>query len=296
MDCARVLCALAAIALSGCAQHARLQVFRPADHDLVGIERIAILDFEGPQPHAQAARDAVVAEFKENRSYTLVEPAVFQEADLQAADALKREQGNRAATLAAARRAGIDAVLEVRLASAALPDSQAGPWAADLIDARSGEVLAGTKVPVDSAAEGSTREQLAAKLVTQLAPHYEEIEVELARQRWGEGRARVAAGNALARQGEWIAAAEEWEQARRANPANHAALHNLALLAEARQDYRLAFKLLDQAMAEFPARLYHQTRRSMEERQTRYLAAVKQVDAIRDAARGEADIAEAAAQ
>lgn len=294
MDCARVLCGLAAIALSGCAQHARLQVFRPADHDLVGIERIAILDFEGPQPHAQLARDAVVAEFKENRSYTLVEPAVFQKAVFQGAE-VERGQGNRAATLAAARRAGIDAVLEVQLTSAALPDSPAGPWTADLIDARSGAVLAGTQLRVASAVEGSTQEQLAASLVTQLAPHYEEIEVELARQRWGEGRARVAAGNALARQGEWITAAEEWEQARRANPANHAALHNLALVAEARQDYRLAFKLLDQAMAEFPARLYHQTRRAMEERQTTFLAAVKQVEAIRDAARGEAGIAEAAA-
>ena len=93
-----------------------------------------------------------------------------------------------------------------------------------------------------------------------------------------------AAGNALARQGDWRVAEEKWKAAKDANPGNHAALHNLALAAETRQNYREAFTLLDQALDQLPLKLYHQTRRAMEKRQTTFLAAAKQVEAIRAAA------------
>jgi tetratricopeptide (TPR) repeat protein len=283
---------LVALAAGGCAPHkATLQVFRPAQQDLAGVERVAVLDFHAPAGGAEEARQAIVSRFAENRSYTLVEPAV-----LAAMAPITSPDGktDRQAALDAARRAGVDALLEGKVGwhKAMTAGSQpSSSLKAELIDVRSGEVIAaetisrnGSQAGLDyDAALALWSDEVAQDLVVRLAPHYEEIEVRLARQRWGEGRAPVAAGNTLARQGEWIAAAEEWEQARRANPGNHAALHNLALIAEARQDYRLAFKLLDQALAQFPAKLYHQTRKEMEARQTTFLRALEQIEAIRAA-------------
>jgi len=265
----RGLALLVLMAASGCAPVARLQAFRPAAHDLVGVERIAILEFDSPDARG-SVRQAVSESFAENRSYTLVEPAV-----LESVHPITSAGGrtDRAAALDAARQTGVDAVLT----------GESGPGGllrAELIDARSGEILAAPTVGAEP--DG---------LVVKLAPHYEPVKVSLARQWWGEGKANVTAGNALARQGDWMAAAEKWEDARNANSANHAALHNLALAAEARQDYREAFKMLDQALAQLPLKLYHQTRKSMEERQTTFLAAAKQVDAIRAAAMAHAPAA-----
>jgi tetratricopeptide (TPR) repeat protein len=274
MSCARIVCLLSLLSTAGCAPVARLQVFRPAAHDLVGVERIAILDFDALATSVGEVRQSVAESFIENRSYTVVEPAV-----LESVHAIKSPDGHtdRAAALDAARQVGVDALL-------AGEGAAAGSIRAELIDVRSGEVLAAPTVS-----------QAPAELVARLAPHYDPLEVTLARQWWGEGKANLSAGNALARQGDWVAAAEKWEEAKEASPANHAALHNLALAAEARQDYRTAFKLLDQALEQLPLKLYHQTRKAMEARQTTFLAAAKQVEAIRAAALARAAQTDAAA-
>lgn len=262
MACARNFTLLAVAALSGCAPTARLQVFRPAVHDLAGVERIAILDGNPALADAGQVRQAVAESFAENRSYTLVEPAV-----LETVHPIRSPDGrtDRQAALDAARQVGVDALLACEF----LPG---GAVQAELLDTDSAAVLAASRAPS------------AQELVSKLAPHYEPVEITLARQWWGEGKVAVAAGNALARQGDWQAAAEKWEDARKANPGNHAALHNLALAAEGRRDYRTAFQLLDRALDQYPARLYHQTRKGMESRQTTFLLAAKQVDAIRAAA------------
>lgn len=262
MFCARMIPMLAIMAVSGCAPVARMQVFRPATHDLAGVERIAVLDSDPADAAAGDVRRAVAESLVENRSYTLVEPAV-----LETIHPIKDAAGkiDRAAALDAARRSRVDALL-------ACEPAPGGMLRAELIDADSADVLAAP----------TARD--AHELTAKIAPHYEPVEVTLARQWWGEGKSSVAAGNALARQGDWTAAAEKWQQAKDANPANHAALHNLALAAEARQNYREAFTLLDQALEQFPLKLYHQTRKAMEQRQTTFLAAAKQVEAIRAAA------------
>ena len=261
MFCARTILVLVITALCGCAPVARMQVFRPAAHDLTGIERVAILS-DGTSASDSDVRRAVAESLVENRSYTLVEPAVLESVH-PITDASGRT--DRAAAQDAARQAGVDALL-------VCADAPAGGLRAELIDAASAEILA-------APAAKNSRE-----LADTIAPHYVPVEVVLARQWWEEGKANVAAGNVLARQGDWAAAEEKWQAAKEANPGNHAALHNLALAAEARQNYREAFSFLDQALDQFPLKLYHQTRKGMEERQTTFLAAAKQVEAIRAAA------------
>jgi tetratricopeptide (TPR) repeat protein len=269
-----------------------MQVFRPAAHDLTGVERIAVLDFDAPLGGGQETREAVVSRLAENRSYTLVEPAV-----LEAAHSIRSPDGRieRTAAIAAARQIGVDAILEAEVAWYPAIKAGTGLRSAlktELTLVSTGEAIATANVSSDAAEAGETypdaaarwADEVAADLVAQLAPHYIPVEVTLARQWWGEGKANVAAGNALARQGDWKGAEEKWEAAKNANPANHAALHNLALAAEARQNYREAFVLLDQALDQLPLKLYHQTRKGMEQRQTTFVAAAKQVDAIRAAA------------
>jgi tetratricopeptide (TPR) repeat protein len=289
MGRARLLWLLLAAALGGCAPRAQMLVFRPAGEDLAGFERLTILEFEGPEPQASAARQAVVAVFAENRSYTLVEPWVLARHLPVAAASAEFDQ---AGAILATQHAGVDAILRCQVVSENPSGRSSGArfeLAATLADARTGQILAsrqirGTGVPREGASAEAAAQACAAELVALLAPHDEPVEVVLARQWWGQGRRRVAAGNVLARQGDWEGAAAEWEEARRADPGNHAALHNLALAAEQRQDYREAFKLLDRALAQFPAKLYHRTRREMEERQTKFLAACRQVENIRAAA------------
>jgi tetratricopeptide (TPR) repeat protein len=120
-------------------------------------------------------------------------------------------------------------------------------------------------------------------VVALIAPHYTPAEVKLARQFYGAGMADLRRGNALAKQGDWAGATIAWEAARQANPGNHAALHNLALAAEARQDFPTALKSLDKALATYPAGLYHETQKRLKSEQTLYLAAARQVDARRTA-------------
>lgn len=261
MLCARIMVVVILAAVCGCAPMARMQVFRPATHDLAGIERVAILSDEASAADSDV-RQAVAESLVENRSYTLVEPAVLESVH-PITDASGRT--DRAAAQDAARQAGVDALL-------VCADAPVGGVRAELIDAGSAEILA-------AATAKSSRE-----LADSIAPHYVPVEVTLARQWWGEGKASVAAGNTLARQGDWKAAEEKWQAAKEANLGNHAALHNLALAAEARQNYREAFTLLDQALEQLPLKLYHQTRKAMEERQTTFLAAARQVEAIRAAA------------
>lgn len=120
-------------------------------------------------------------------------------------------------------------------------------------------------------------------VVELIAPHYIPAEVKLARQFYGSGREDLRKGNDLARQGDWQAAAAAWEEARKANPGNHAALHNLALAAEARQDFPRALELANKALKTYPASLYHETQKRLKNEQTLYLAAARQVDAKRSA-------------
>ena len=89
-----------ALAFSGCAPKAQLMVWRPAELNINGLERLAILDFEGEQQSGKIARSALQAQLFDNKYYTLVD-----QAELARVRPVIREDGtpDSAAAIEAAR-------------------------------------------------------------------------------------------------------------------------------------------------------------------------------------------------
>ncbi len=68
-----LLSLLALVAAGGCVSTATVRAWQPAEADIVGIRRLAVLDFRGPSNHGQIARSAVVAQLAGNGFYELVD-------------------------------------------------------------------------------------------------------------------------------------------------------------------------------------------------------------------------------
>lgn len=98
----------------GCAPRAKLLVLRPAQLDVAGIGRIAVVDFQGQQGVGPAARSVLLAQLAENRHYTLVDQAEL--ARIQPA-AFSQHTTDEGAAIEAARQAGVDAVLTGQVVS-----------------------------------------------------------------------------------------------------------------------------------------------------------------------------------
>ena len=116
-----ILFAFTALLLSGCAPHAKLLVWRPAAEEIQGVNKLVILDLDGEEPYGRIARGALEAQFAENRHYTLVDPAV-----LGPARSIKNGEGTTdvSAALAAAKSAGVDAILTGQVVSYKVDDAE----------------------------------------------------------------------------------------------------------------------------------------------------------------------------
>ena len=246
---------------AGCAPTAQLTTTRRAELPLDNIRRLAIVDRSADPALGQVARAALNAELQTNRLFAVVEPAALSQVALASY---------------APSSPGIDAILSIQ----ALTDqSDAESWLPKraqmslkyvLTDAATGNVLAAPDEKVNQLTGRPAErpaEQVQAELVRRcardvaqaIAPLQVAERVTLARQFWGNGQSSIARGNKLAAAGDWDAASDAWQQALRYNPRSHAALHNLAVAAEARGDYSAARESVDRALDLFAARLYHET-------------------------------------
>jgi len=98
-----------AVTAAGCTQNVTLGVWRPAEFDVSGIHRLAVLDFEGPDDTGKTASAALVSQLWENGHYELV-----NQSQLGQAASVASPQGDPPdvqAALEAARAMGVDAVL-----------------------------------------------------------------------------------------------------------------------------------------------------------------------------------------
>lgn len=105
------LLAAMAVGVAGCAQTASLEVWRPAQIDLPGIERIAVLDFQGLENTGQIARSAVSAEMFDNGFYQMVDPAELTGYVARASATDPPTEATIQAAVEAARTMGVDALL-----------------------------------------------------------------------------------------------------------------------------------------------------------------------------------------
>lgn len=104
----------------GCAPKAKLMVWRPAELDVSGIGRIAVVDFQGEGESGAIARSALLAQLAENRHYTLVDQTEL--ARVQPA-AFQQGLPSEAAAIEAARYAGVDAILTGQVVSYSAEDN-----------------------------------------------------------------------------------------------------------------------------------------------------------------------------
>ena len=58
---------------SGCVSTTSVQVWEPAQADVSGIRRVAVLEFRGPENQGQIARSTIIAELAENGFYEMVD-------------------------------------------------------------------------------------------------------------------------------------------------------------------------------------------------------------------------------
>ena len=109
-----ILISAIALCAAGCAPRARFMAMRPAELDIGGIGRLAVVDFQGQGDAGAIARSVVLAQLAENRHYTLIDQAEL--ARVQPA-AFTQGIPGEAAAVEAARQAGIDAVLTGQVVS-----------------------------------------------------------------------------------------------------------------------------------------------------------------------------------
>jgi tetratricopeptide (TPR) repeat protein len=267
---ARAGCLLTAIAVTttwGCATTAELPLWRPAEANVVSVRQLAVFPFGGPDNVGPAAREACLTRLSEHGYYQLVDFDEVQRlwpAPLVAADG----RVDRVAAVEAARRRQLDAIVlgQVRyerdkghsLGSTELvlgnPTVRADV-AYELIDVRTGETLAageaGSQYTGDLTNDRNTptskstvRERLArqsgAQVGDRITPHAATIHVPLADAGTSRGAWAVRRGNKLAAEGRWSEAEQEWQAALAANPQCHAAIYNLGVAHESRQEYQQA--------------------------------------------------------
>ncbi|WP_437194177.1 tetratricopeptide repeat protein [Planctomicrobium sp. SH527] len=132
-----------------------------------------------------------------------------------------------------------------------------------LVDVDSGEVRAsrevshqfegiierGTQIPSQSEVLEQLTQKCLTEIVSILAPHEATSEIQLAYpDLLTRGRRETREGVSLVQAGNWDGAERRWLAALEKHPDNHAALFNLAIVADHRRDYDRAEELAMQAM------------------------------------------------
>lgn len=282
------LLSVLALVAGGCAPQARVMVLRPAQIDIAGIGRLAVVDFVGQGETGRQARAAIAARLAESRHYALVDQAELSRVQPAAFAGPQPDDGG---VIQAARQAEVDGVLTGQVVAynagqdSTLTNPPTVTLAVKLLDVRTGEVrdarqitrtYRGREVPDRQATLQDLMNGCAAETAALITPHFDAVEVDLARQYWGNGLTAVRRGNALARDGQWDQAAVAWQAALDDNPQNHAALHNLAIAAFARGDHAQAMAQLDKAIGIFADATYQANRKLLAAQQRLAQAALAQ--------------------
>ncbi|MEN6493703.1 MAG: CsgG/HfaB family protein [Thermoguttaceae bacterium] len=95
---------------SGCAQTAKFQVWQPAEFDVAGIRRLAVLEFRGQDNAGQRARSELVARLWDSGFYALADPTELN-AIVQTSGYQVEGKPDLGAAIAAGRQLGVDAIL-----------------------------------------------------------------------------------------------------------------------------------------------------------------------------------------
>ena len=242
--------------------------YRPPVIQPVSGKSIAVSNITGPAsiagPFQQAFFDKVPRDAEDDIR-------LLSEADLQRYSTIRlasmggEHQTSDMALLHAARLQKIDfllsgEILERRGAQANQSETLSVSWR--LLDVAENRLLGGTPVTVNDEviaerysqwANRPDRQQVLVDVAVAeswrlLTPHVAQVTATLVRPRFSRGSRSIRAGIAYADAGNWHAAEQIWNEVVQRYPKHHAALHNLALAAAARQDFDAAKSLAQQAL------------------------------------------------
>jgi tetratricopeptide (TPR) repeat protein len=269
---------------TGCSSTASFRQLRPARVD-PSFHRLAVVNVPGQRESAAEAGAVVWGRLQESGRYQLVSLEQLQQAGR--APILHQDRTlNSAALLEAAGRAGVDGILTTQVRFVEADGSLYGTKSFrigdprivaelkyELIDARSGTVIARSRVQSDSYIVESdmggvfgsedrvmseAARQIGQRAAEELLPHEAVVEVELAYQMVGSGAGDVRSGIAAAEDGDWQLARRHFSAAVEADANNHAAHYNLGVACEATGDLRLARRAYESALSLQPEDDYRQ--------------------------------------
>lgn len=303
---------------SGCTHSLVIDRWQPGEINLVGLNRMAVLNFDGPQ--GTAVSSALAAKLWEAQFFRLV--------------SLPQQPGQPLQILfAEAQRNGIDAVLQGSVTSYEVRDTTGQSTRLDfvqeqvddrrrqnrgkglgigleqnlivnreatvafhfqLVDVTTGEVRAARSVSRSFSGTSingdppllpphevlqQLLDECTTEVVTMLAPHSVLTEVELVEGSWWtEGNSLVQEGIKLAKQNRWDEAEAAWQAALEKNPGNHYAMHNLGIAMERRYFYPQAEDWHNRAYRRSPRVNYAKAIDRVQENRATYMATLQQRD------------------
>ncbi len=142
-----------------------------------------------------------------------------------------------------------------------------------LIDVKRGVPLSGQPVVTwrePGATESATITAAARSAWELLSPHVISDQAQLTSPRLALGATAIRRGNRVAASGDWQQAERVWQAVLDRHPTNHAAMHNLAVAAVARQDFSAAQTHISAALGRHSSPLYRATAVWIEQRQRDY--------------------------
>jgi len=284
--------------VTGCATTATMTQLQPASADVSGVRRLAVLYCEGPEDSGPLAHETMVSTLADSGYFWLVNPAEmdrFAPAPLYDSDG----KANTIAAIEAAGRMRLDAILIPRvryrdeggfdMGGSVIQIGDPTVTATvdyELIAIRTGHTLAKGRTTAsykgeltDDRTGPTSRTRVLAKLARDAAveaarkitPHQRQLDVQLAGATFGKGAGAIRQGNELARQGDWAKAMERWQAALAENPESDAAMYNLGVACEAKNDFGRAYRMYSAAAERSDKDLYQQAlarvERSGQERQ-----------------------------
>ena len=297
-----LLVVLVVYCTAGCRAPVTMQTWAPPTIERAAGKRVLVADIVGPAETAERLQHQLIAlaPRSANNPQLVSQQQLQSHTDVQLASALDNVPSD-VAMMHVARQQGIDLVLFGELIATDREQSTdrglAVSW--KLVDARQNKVLGGQPIrvswPADDggdsvgkdpqqtdkgtehsnagtnsqpdAAQASAIDQLAERSWRMMAPYLRRRQATLANPWVLPGSKEVRLGNRLARDGDWPSAERHWQEVFHQHPSNHAAIHNLALAAVAREDLTTAKSLAQQALSMHQSSLYEDTVVWVEQRQ-----------------------------
>jgi hypothetical protein len=272
------------VTASGCQSVAPIHVWVPPKLQSAVGRKVAIAPIVGDQKIAGPLHAAMIAHAPRDQGRSLQcldARALHANQTIRLVSAVEGETSD-IADLAQAKRQGIDFLLTGTLLQqprearrGERQDQRPGQLAVSwkLVDVHGKHPVTGFPIvtrhdtSLDPDAIATAAAEDAWRLIT---PHVTTSSINLAVPRLLTGSSRVRRGNAAAEIGDWMTAQEIWQQAVRVHPNNHAALHNLAIAAVARQDFDEAHRFIGEAVRRGGRSLYRETAVWIEARQREY--------------------------